>query len=284
MYGKSAVSVATLSATRPLANAAKLSRDKLLTLPVSAIRPDPDAPREEFARDELRQLGESMRDRGQLQPVIVCRDRGGYLLVVGERRRRAAIEAGLETIEAIQISHKPSASELLELRLIENCTREGLKPIEQARAYRALMDDRGWSLRRIATELHVHFTGVQKSLALLNLPESVQQSVDDGSLTASAAQTIAASIKGPAEQIEFASRVVTEGLSRDNVVEQARQKKTFKPRRMLTVSSRSWTIRLPSGSKVQVESANNRLDQAEVISALKEALRIARKSPDFARS
>jgi ParB family transcriptional regulator, chromosome partitioning protein len=186
---------------------------------------DPNQPRTEFDTEALDRLASSLKARGQLQPVRVRWDdsAGHYVLVVGERRWRAARLAGLETLDCVVVAGDVSAEDLLEDQLVENALREDLKPVEQARSYRALMDARGMTHRDLAERLHVAHTTVTRALGLLNLPAIVQTQVDEQVIPASTAYEIA-SLEDPVEQAEVAAKVVTEGLTRKETAAVVRQK------------------------------------------------------------
>ncbi|MBV8607212.1 MAG: ParB/RepB/Spo0J family partition protein, partial [Singulisphaera sp.] len=153
-------------------------------IPLAKIGPDPDQPREEFDEGSLQRLADSLRERGQLQPIRVQWDEGRdrYIIVCGERRWRAAVMAGLPTMSCIIMEGVIEPSELLALQLIENCVREDLKPIEQAKAFRALMDRNGWSTRDLAAKLAIVQPQIVRTLALLDLPGPIQEKVEQGSL------------------------------------------------------------------------------------------------------
>ena len=144
-------------------------------IPVDRIGPDPDQPREEFDDGGPRAAGRvAARRRGQLQPIRVRWDeeRGQYVIICG----RAALEGrrpwpGLATMSCVVVDGPIPPGELLAMQLVENLLREDLKPIEQARAYRALMDGNGWSVPQVARELAVDHSNVSRALALLDLPE-----------------------------------------------------------------------------------------------------------------
>ena len=119
-------------------------------------------------------------------------------------------------------------SEILELQLIENCLREDLRPVEQAKAFRTLMDRNGWTGEQLAEKLHISNPSVFRSLALLKLPTPVQDQVEAGKLAPSVAYEVSR-IEDAAEQAEVAERVIVEGLSRDQTVEVVRQAKARKP-------------------------------------------------------
>ena len=155
-------------------------------VPVDKILPDPDQPREDFDPEALERLADSLKARGQLQPVRVRWDeaQGVYVLICGERRWRAAKIAGMATMSCVVSDGPLDAGELLALQLVENCLREDLQPIEQARAFRALMDKNGWSGNQTAKALGIAQPTVVRALALLELPEPVQGQVERGAARA----------------------------------------------------------------------------------------------------
>jgi ParB family chromosome partitioning protein len=193
-------------------------------IPVEKIGPDPDQPREEFDEDALGRLAESLKARGQLQPIRVRWDegRGLYMILVGERRWRAARKAGLPTLSAVIVEGAIEPGELLAIQLVENCLREDLRPIEQARAFRALMDRNGWSARQVARELAIDHTGVARALALLELPAPVQDQVEQGALAPATAYELS-KVEDARAQRDLAERVVAEGMTRAETVEVVRQ-------------------------------------------------------------
>jgi ParB family chromosome partitioning protein len=186
---------------------------------------DPEQPRQVFDAESLDRLAKSLISRGQLQPIRVrwSQDQGKYLIVAGERRWRAAMLAGMESLHAVVVERELTAPELLQEQLVENCLREDLQPIEQACAFRALMDANGWSARRIADELHLANSTVIKALSLLELDPAVREQVNTGALAPAAAYEVS-KLENPVEQREVAGRVVAEGLTRDETAEVVREK------------------------------------------------------------
>jgi ParB family chromosome partitioning protein len=198
---------------------------------VDRIIPDADQPRKEFDEEALGRLAASLKARGQLQPIRVrwSPEADHYVVVVGERRWRAARVAGMHSIACVVVAGDPSPEDLLEDQLVENALREGLKPVEQARAYQALMEARGLSQRDLADRLQIDHSSITRALGLLALPDSVQAHVDSGAIPASSAYAIASKIDDPAEQAEVAARVMVEGLSRAETVEVVRQVAESRP-------------------------------------------------------
>lgn len=193
-------------------------------IPVEKIQADADQPREEFDEESLERLAESLKTRGQLQPIRVRWDegRGAYVILCGERRWRAAAKAGIRTMTCVVQEGAITPGELLTLQLVENLMREDLRPLEQAKAFRGLMGFNGWSIRQLARELAIDHSGVIRALALLDLPASIQDQVEAGSLPPATAYEVS-KIVDPAAQSDLAARVVTEGLSRAETVEVVRR-------------------------------------------------------------
>jgi ParB family chromosome partitioning protein len=193
-------------------------------IPVEKLHRDPNQPREEFDEASLARLAESIRARGQLQPIRARWDegRGAYVIIAGERRWRAARMAGLATVSAVVVEGETSPAELLAVQLVENCLREDLKPVEQAKAYRALLDQNGWSIRQLASELALDHSAVSKTLKLLDLPGSVQGFVESGELPTWTAFEIAKA-ETPQLQEELARRAVAERLTAPETAEAVRR-------------------------------------------------------------
>ncbi len=246
-------------------------------VPVDRIGPDPGQPREEFDPEALERLAESLKAKGQLQPIRVRWDegRGAYVIICGERRWRAAQRAGLQTMSCVIVDGPIDAGELLALQMIENCVREDLQPIEQARAFRALIDRNGWSARQVARELGIVQSNVVRALALLDLPVAVQDQVEQGSLPPATAYEVS-KLDDPEAQSEVAARVVAEGLSRAETVE-AVKKAAGRPRAVSSkgrgVKPRKVTERAfktEGGTRVTLENRKG-LDGPAIVAALREA-------------
>lgn len=182
---------------------------------VANIIPDPDQPRTEFDEAELQQLAESLKTHGQLQPIRVrwSQGLGKWVVIAGERRYRAAKLAGLTKLACVFVETEMSADVLLEEQLVENAVRSDLKPIEQARAYRRLMDMKGYNGKQVAERLQIHATSVTRALQLLDLPEQVQAHIDEGTIAPSVGVELS-KMTNPVEQVEVAGRIVSEGMTR----------------------------------------------------------------------
>ena len=163
---------------------------QVVELPVGDIEPNPHQPRLDFDDQGLRELADSIREKGIIQPLAVNRtSASSYHLILGERRLRAARLAGLETVPAI-VHQIESAQELMELALIENIQREDLNPIEEAEAYRSLVSTCMLTQEQIAARVGKDRSTVANALRLLRLPEEVQEMLRAGELQMGHARTL----------------------------------------------------------------------------------------------
>lgn len=145
------------------------------------IRPNPYQPRKAFAPEALEELKESILQHGILQPIIVRKSIKGYEIVVGERRYRAAKEAGLSTVPVVV--RELNDKEMMELALLENIQREDLSPIEEASAYQSLMAHLDLTQEQLAVRIGKSRPHVANHLRLLALPADIQQFISDGKLS-----------------------------------------------------------------------------------------------------
>jgi ParB family transcriptional regulator, chromosome partitioning protein len=179
-------------------------------VPIASLKPNPSQPRRTFRDASLAELAESIKRRGVLQPVLVEEVGGGYQIVAGERRVRAAKLAGLDRVPVLVRSFSPD--ERLEVALIENLQREDLTPIEEAKAYRQLMEARDLTQEQVAAKVGKDRTTVTNSLRLLKLPQKVQDAVEKGDLSAGHARALLA-VTSPTDMEQLFTRVVARGLS-----------------------------------------------------------------------
>jgi ParB family chromosome partitioning protein len=180
-------------------------------LPVEVIHANPKQPRQVFDEDALAELAHSVREFGVLQPVVVRADeQGGYELVMGERRLRAATLAGLSVIPAIVRSTADEA--MLRDALLENIHRAQLNPLEEAAAYQQLLEEFGTTHEELAQRIGRSRPQITNTIRLLNLSIPVQRRVAAGVLTAGHARALLG-LADTEAQDELASRIVAEGLS-----------------------------------------------------------------------
>jgi ParB family transcriptional regulator, chromosome partitioning protein len=185
---------------------------KFAELDVAAIRANPRQPRQVFDEDSLGELTHSIREFGVLQPVVVrpANSDGSYELVMGERRLRAAIAAGLTRIPAIVRDTADEA--MLRDALLENLHRTGLNPLEEAAAYQQLLDDFGVTHEELALRIGRSRSQVSNTIRLMNLSIPVQRRVAAGVISAGHARALLALADRDAQD-ELAGRIVAEGLS-----------------------------------------------------------------------
>jgi ParB family chromosome partitioning protein len=184
---------------------------ELAHIPVDAVHPNPRQPRRRIDSEAVSGLAESIRQQGVVQPVVVRpRAAGGWELIAGERRWRAAREAGLKTMPAV-VRHADDRDSLL-LALVENVAREQLSPVEEARAYAVLMDEFMLTLGDVADRVGRSKPSVANRLRLLDLPDDVLGMVERGELTEGHARAVLA-VPSQDERRALASLIVRRGLS-----------------------------------------------------------------------
>ena len=175
------------------------------------IDPNPDQPRHTFSDESIAQLAASIREQGVLQPILVVAMNGGrYRIVAGERRWRAAREAGLETVPCIV--RELDVVQQMEIALIENLQREDLNPIEVAQGIQSLMKQCGYTQETVANRLSKSRPAVANLLRLLTLPEDVIAMVRQGTLSAGHARVLAGLDNDEVKQ-SLARRTIDEGWS-----------------------------------------------------------------------
>jgi len=184
---------------------------ELLHLPVESVHPNPRQPRRRFEPDATSGLAASIRHQGVLQPVVVRpRGEGGYELIAGERRWRAAREAGVPTIPAV-VRHADDRDSLL-LGLVENVARENLSPVEEARAYASLIDEFELSLGDVAERVGRSKPSVSNRVRLLELPEDILWMLARGDLTEGHARAVLALPDDDARR-RLARKITQDGLT-----------------------------------------------------------------------
>lgn len=195
---------------RPEAAAGQDRSERVARVPLTAIRPCPFQPRKDFPEAALRELADSIREQGIVQPLIVRPRPDGFELIAGERRWRAAQLAGLAEVPVLVREADDTA--VLELALIENLQRENLNPVEEAQGYQQLMEQFGMRQEDIATKVGRSRVAVANALRLLKLQPDVQGYLRNGQLSVGHAKVILG-LAGPADQRVAADQVLREGLS-----------------------------------------------------------------------
>jgi ParB family chromosome partitioning protein len=184
--------------------------EKVSYVNLERIKPNPFQPRENFDQKKLEELISSIKEKGVLQPVIVRHKDVDYELIAGERRLRAAKALGMEEVPVIV--KDVSDVDVLELSLIENIQREGLNPIEEAKAFKRLTDEFGFSQEEVAKVVGKERATISNTIRLLGLPKRVQGMVANEELTMGHARALLA-ISGEHTILKLANRIIHNGLS-----------------------------------------------------------------------
>jgi ParB family transcriptional regulator, chromosome partitioning protein len=249
------------------------TRDRLAGhMEVERIVADPDQPRKFFSEESISQLAASLKKTGQLQPIRVrwSPQHSKWVIISGERRYRAALVAGLKTVSCLFSAKPLTESEIRQESLIENLLREDLRPIEAANGYQQLMELNGWTMQQVAEALNVSKAAVSKALSLLKLPEDIQDQVEQGAISPSSGYEVSR-LKDEGSQRELATRIVTEGLKRDETGEAVG--KVARPREK-TVEKRPTTTKVlnVSGARLSITWQKKTVRTRDIIQVLQEAL------------
>jgi ParB family chromosome partitioning protein len=185
-------------------------RKGVMNLGIEEIRPNRAQPRRHFDEAHIEELAESIRSKGVLLPLIVRRVSEGYVLVAGERRWRAAQKAGLRELPAMV--REVTEKEAFEIALIENIQREDLNPVEEAEAYKRLIEEHGLTQEELAARVGKDRSTVANALRLLRLPDAIKQAIVAGQLSMGHARALLA-IADEGDLRKAAARVMAENLS-----------------------------------------------------------------------
>ena len=177
---------------------------------IGKIEPDKNQPRKKFSEDELNELASSIKEHGIIQPLLVEKNKDKYVIVAGERRWRAAKIAGIKKIPIIVGEY--DEKEKTEIQLIENIQRQGLNPIEEARAYRELIEDYNLKQDELAKSLGKSRTAITNTMRLLNLSDKVQEMIIEDKISQGHARALLA-IGNTDEQYEIVCKIVEFKLS-----------------------------------------------------------------------
>jgi ParB family chromosome partitioning protein len=227
-----------------------MANDRIRSIPVDLIDPDPAQPRRTFPEEELRGLGQTLA-QGQIDPIHVRTIDSRFQIIHGERRWRAAKLMGLQTIAAIVIDSPPDEFTILEAQLISNIQREALNPIDQAYAIDRLIKCTGTTAASVAARLGKSPAQVSKLLSLLLLPQGVQSQIATGKLAAATGYEIA-KVADPAIRDEMTSKALKGELTRDAAAAQNKSlTKTAKSRKVVQRQQRA-VFRWDAGPSVTV--------------------------------
>ena len=211
-----------LSALIPEGNSLSRGDGTFFQCPIEDIEPNPYQPRQVFDGPELEAMKDSVKKDGILTPLLVTKTDQGYQLIAGERRWRAAQNAGLERVPVVVRETTPAES--LELALVENIHREDLNPIEEAHAFKRWLEVTEATQEALAERLGMDRSTVTNLLRLLNLPKIIQDDIIHKNLSMGHARVLAG-LKDPAEQKEIRDLIIRKGLSVRQVEDLVKKKK-----------------------------------------------------------
>lgn len=184
--------------------------DKIIDIPLANLRPNPYQPRKTFDEEAIRELAESIREHGVIQPIVVREALRGYEIIAGERRFRASQMLGKETIPAVVRTY--TDQQVMEIALIENVQREDLNAIEVAAAYQAIMTQFALTQEELSQKVGKSRSHIANFLRLLTLPDDIKEHVSRGTLSMGHARALAG-VKDDAKKKELAKQTVAYGWS-----------------------------------------------------------------------
>lgn len=199
----------------------ELTANVVMQIKITEVIPNENQPRRHFNDEALKELAESIKEHGVVQPIIVKKVEDGYRIIAGERRWRASRIAGLKMIPAIV--KDCSQVEIMEIALIENLQREDLNAMEEAYAYKSLLEEYHMTQEEIAKRIGKSRPAIANSLRLVHLPEKVKELLMNGSLSAGHARALLA-IEGEKKQLEIAERIINQQLNVRQVEKLAKEK------------------------------------------------------------
>lgn len=185
-------------------------KSSVFEVDINQVSPDKDQPRKNFDEEKLEQLANSIKEHGVIQPILVRKEENYYKIIAGERRWRAARIAGLKKIPILE--KVLDKKQTMEISLIENLQREDLNPVEEAKAYKRLIEEFNVTQEDIAKRIGKSRPAISNTMRLLSLDDRVLNYLIDGTLTEGHGKTIA-SIENKDVQFEIAKRVIDEGLN-----------------------------------------------------------------------
>lgn len=197
------------------------SKEEIVELNINELRPNPYQPRTEFDLEKLQELAHSIQEHGVIQPIIVKKSIKGYEIIAGERRFRASKLAGLETIPAIV---RPfTDDQMAEVALLENIQRENLNPIEEAIAYKQLLEKRNLTHESLSVKVGKSRSYVTNILGLLRLPDEVKELVSKGKISMGHARTLS-KLEDPEEIIRLAHKIDEDSITVRDVEDLSKEK------------------------------------------------------------
>ncbi len=245
-----------LSALIPEADRLEDGQEEFFKCPVDAIEANPYQPRQDISESDLEGMVNSVREKGIVTPLLVSRTETGYQLIAGERRWRAAQKAGLERVPVVVREVTPYES--LELALIENIHRKDLNAVEEALAYKRLLEEAEITQDSLAERVGKDRSTITNLLRLLNLPLSIQKDLIDGRLSMGHARVLVG-IEDPEEQKGLRNAVIKRGLSVRQAETLARKRggprnlKNKQSELAYYVQSLADKLKLSLGTKVEIK-------------------------------
>lgn len=228
----------------------------VVDVPIDEIIPSKYQPRLKFDKDRLQSLAKSIKKNGILQPLLLRKINDKYQIIAGERRWKAAKMAGLNTIPVI--IRDVVDSQVLELALIENLQREDLNPIEEALAYKTMIEEFSLTHEELAQRIGRDRSSITNSIRLLKLPEKIRNMLIEGTLTMGHGRAIAA-IDDEKLQLKLAKKITEQGLTVRAVEKLLRQQKKPKPKYIdLNVKQIEEELQRALSTKVNIISKNNK--------------------------
>ena len=226
-------------------------QNSIIEIKITEIEANDKQPRKAFGDESLMELAESIKEHGVVQPIIVRKLGNGYQIIAGVRRWRASSLAGRKTIPAIV--KECSNLEVMELALIENLQREDLNSIEEAMAYKSLIEEYNMTQEEISKKIGKSRPAIANSLRLLQLPQEVINMVEEGKISQGHARALL-SVSGEKNQIEMAKRIEAHQLSVRQVEKMARNVKRKKKKEVL-----------PDAYQIEINQLEERLKQRWVL-------------------
>lgn len=233
--------------------------DRIIYIDINDIKPNSAQPRKFFDDDKLKELAESIKTNGVIQPLIVRKNESTYELVAGERRWRASRIAGLRKVPCIIRDFDDKQNAIV--AIIENMQRENLNPIEEAEGLRSMTEKYGFSQEQVSASLGKSRTYITNSIRLLKLPAEIQEYVSSGQMSAAHGRTVI-NISDKKKQKEICERIIKEGLSvraTEKLAEKAkdeikpdRKKRKTKEKKSQDIIAAEEELRTLTGTKVNI--------------------------------
>lgn len=233
-------------------------------IPLKELRPNPYQPRKVFSEEAIEELKQSIMLHGILQPIIARKSIKGYEIVVGERRYRAAVEAGLKTVPVVV--RQMTEQQMMELAILENLQREDLNPIEEALAYQTLLERLDFTQDELAKRLGKSRPHITNHVRLLSLPEEIKNYISEGKISMGHGRTLLA-LKNKEKLNAVVEKVMKEKLNvrqleqyihqlNENVPRETRMKE--QPKKDIFIKQRETTLREKLGTTVTIKQTKKK--------------------------